>query len=148
MEKQRSFWVIGHKILPVATSGAFDMVVGETPVGVPGPPPHHHTRYSEMFLVLKGKMEMMVNGERHILQEGECIDLPPNTLHTFSNAGTEPMRWLNIHSPKGFLAFFNAFAVEDGLGNSFEESVSQAMIEKVSRNAASYDMHIAHVPTT
>lgn len=145
MKNSKSYWVIGHKLSAHPSSGDFDLMTGETPVGVPGPPPHHHSKYSELFVVLKGKMEFTVNGETKILEEGESIDLPPNTVHTFSNAGTETMYWLHIHSPKGFAAFFNEYGVDADQENSFQQSISEEMIGRVLQGAASFDMHIAEL---
>jgi len=138
----QSFWVIGHKIEPIHTSGAYDIFIGETPGGVPGPPPHYHSKYAELFLVLKGKLEFHVNGEKRIVREGESIDLPPDTVHTFSNPTSETVRWLNIHSPKGFSAFFERFGVTTEEDGAFQSSVSDAVIAQVVSEAARYDMNI------
>lgn len=140
----QNFWVIGHKIEPIDTSGAYDAFIGETPSGVPGPPPHYHSKYAELFMVLKGKLEFMVDGKKIVLHEGQSIDLPPGTVHTFKNATAEPVRWLNIHSPKGFFSFFERFGVPTDEENAFESSVAQTMIGQVINEAASFDMNIVH----
>jgi mannose-6-phosphate isomerase-like protein (cupin superfamily) len=142
MTLTQNFWVIGHKIEPINTSGEYDAFIGETPSGVPGPPPHYHSKYAELFLVLKGKMEFMVDGEKRLLHEGESIDLPPGSVHTFSNPTSEPVRWLNIHSPKGFSSFFEKFGVPSDEENAFQSSVSESMIGQVVSEAASFDMNI------
>ena len=49
MQDLKTIWVLGHKIKPIHVSGNFDMVIGETPPNVPGPPPHAHSGYNEMF---------------------------------------------------------------------------------------------------
>ncbi|MBD2755720.1 cupin domain-containing protein [Spirosoma validum] len=133
---------LGHKISVHQPLGNFDLVEGTTPPNVPGPPPHYHTGYNELFLVLEGKMEFMKDGKLTTVETGESIDLPPNTLHTFKNAGDTPCRWLNIHSPKGFLSFFEEFGINAQEGNAFEKSVDSAVINKVIQKATSYDMHI------
>lgn len=142
MTQSQVFWVIGHKIEPINTSGNYDILIGETPSGVPGPPPHYHSRYAEFVLVLKGQMEFIINGEKRLLLEGESIDLPPNSIHTFSNPTSETNRWLNIHSPKGFLSFFEKFGVPVNEEKAFESSVSESMIGNVVKEAASFDMII------
>jgi len=142
MTLTQNFWVIGHKIEPIETSGAYDAFIGETPSGIPGPPPHYHAKYAELFMVLKGKMEFMVDGKKVLLHEGESIDLPAGTVHTFSNPTDEPVRWLNIHSPKGFSSFFERFGVPNDDENAFENSVAPAMIGQVVNEAASFDMNI------
>ena len=142
MTVTQNLWVVGHKIEPIHTSGEYDAFIGETPTGVPGPPPHYHSKYAELFIVLKGKMEFMVDGKKLLLQHGESIDLPPGSIHTFSNVGSEPVRWLNIHSPKGFSSFFQRFGVAGNEENAFQSSVSESMIGQLISEAASFDMHI------
>ena len=133
---------LGHKIKALNPSGDFDMVEGTTYPHVPGPPPHFHTGYFESFYVLEGSMEFMVNGEFVFLEKGDTIDLPPHTPHTFKTIGEQPSRWLNIHSPKGFLSFFNEFGVDANQQNAFEKSVDPTLISAVIDQAARFDMHL------
>ena len=144
MTKAESFWVIGHQIQPISSSGNYDIFFGETPGGVPGPPPHYHSKYAEFVMVLKGQMEFIVNGEKRLLQEGDSIDLPANSVHTFNNLTSETAHWLNVHSPKGFFPFFERFGVPVKEEKSFESSVSESMIGKVVKEAASFDMMIVN----
>lgn len=127
---------------PIHVSGDYDFIQGETPGNTPGPPPHYHKGYNELFLVLEGEMEFMVNGEISAVGPGESVDLPPNTLHTFSNKSNKVCRWINVHSPKGFLAFFNDLGVDESTHNAESLSVSQEVIARLMSEAASYDMHI------
>ena len=142
MKATKNLWVIGHKFQPINTSGEYDAFIGETPTGVPGPPPHYHSKYAEFFMVLKGQMEFIVDGERRVLNEGESIDLPRRSVHTFSNPTLQSIRWLNIHSPKGFSSFFEKFGVPDDNEDAFHSSVSESMIGQVVNEAASFDMNI------
>ena len=62
-------------------------------------------------------MEFVVNGAVKIVKAGESVNLPQNTLHTFSNKSNSVCKWVNIHSPKGFRKFFEKLGVpeeEDG----------------------------------
>lgn len=142
MEDNTSVWVLGHRIKNVPVSGNFDMVQGETPPGVPGPPPHYHTGYSETFLVTEGEMEFIINGEAKTVTTGQSVDLPVNTIHTFRNAGNQTCKWVNIHSPKGFLSFFNTFGVKESEENALKKSIDESIIEKVMNTAPNFDMHI------
>lgn len=119
------------------------MIEGTTYPNVPGPPPHYHAKYAETFYVLEGSMEFTVNGEPVIVQMGDSIDLPVNTVHTFKNLGETPCRWLNIHSPKGFLSFFEKFGIASDQEQAFEKSVEGRLINEVVEKAAGYDMHLA-----
>ena len=142
MTTKQNIWVLGHKIAPIGTSGQYDAFIGETGAGVPGPPPHYHAKYAELFLVLKGQMEFVVDGRKVLLNEGESIDLPPGSVHTFSNPTGETIRWLNVHSPKGFYPFFERFGIPTGEAQAFQNSVDHSLIEQVAKEAGQYDMVI------
>lgn len=142
MQKQTAKWVLGHKITPYETSGDYDLVMGETPPKVQGPPPHLHQSYKEVFLVVEGEMEFMCNGETKTIKTGESVDLPPKTLHTFSNTSDTPCKWINIHSPKGFRNFFESVGVSVNEANAQEKSITPELIQQVVQTAENFDMHI------
>ena len=135
-------WVVGHRVTPVDVSGDYDFVRGETPGNTPGPPPHYHLGYTELFYVIEGEMEFIVNGEINIIRPGESVDLPPNTLHTFNNKSSKNCHWINVHSPKGFLAFFNDLGIDENSENAQADSLSEEVISRLMRDAANYDMNI------
>jgi mannose-6-phosphate isomerase-like protein (cupin superfamily) len=140
--KNREIWITGHKLISHDTSGDYDIAVLESAVGVPGPPPHYHTTYNELFLVLEGEMEFIVDGKKINLGPGDSIDLKMNQTHTFKNVGNSTCRYVNIHSPKGFSAFFNDMGISADEENARERSTSQEQINKLIENAEKYDMHI------
>ncbi|WP_228851811.1 cupin domain-containing protein [Aegicerativicinus sediminis] len=142
METTKSKWVLGHKVTPYDTTGDYDLMMGETPAKVPGPPPHLHQSFKEVFLVVEGEMDFIVDGEAKKISAGESIDIPPNTLHTFGNNSDKPCKWINIHSPKGFREFFESLGVEESDPEAQQKSVAQETIQKVLQTAADYDMII------
>lgn len=142
MKKNSNLWVLGHKISPVKVSGNYDMVIGETAPNIPGPPPHFHSELNELFMVLEGEMEFLINGALKKVRQGESVDLPPNVVHTFKNAGTSTCKWINIHSPKGFLSFFEEMGIPESESEAMKKSVDESIINKVMQTAADYDMHI------
>jgi mannose-6-phosphate isomerase-like protein (cupin superfamily) len=142
MKKQAKLWVLGHKINPIEVSGNYDMVIGETAPNVPGPPPHFHAKTNELFMVLEGEMEFIIDGNPITVNKGESVDLPPNSVHTFKNDGNIACQWVNIHSPKGFLSFFEDMGVAQDESDAFQKSVSDDIIQKVMKEAVLYDMHI------
>ena len=137
-------WVLGHKITPQTVTGDFDLVIGETPSRVKGPPPHHHNFYHEVFLVLEGEMEFMLNGEVLVIKQGQSINLPPKTVHTFSNNSDELCKWVNIHSPKGFSKFFENLGVSEKEEQAEIKSLSPKIIQEVIKTASFYDMIITN----
>ena len=142
MKNSTTKWVLGHKVTAYPTTGDYDLMLGETPPQVPGPPPHFHNSYKESFLVVEGEMEFMVNGEVQLVKAGESVDIPPQTLHTFGNKGDVPCKWVNIHSPKGFAGFFEQMGVAADEANAQEKSVAPDLIQEVIKNAGHYDMVI------
>ena len=142
MKKTNKLWVLGHKISPVEITGNYDMVIGETPPNVPGPPPHFHSGLNELFFILEGEMDFVVNGELRKIGIGESVDLPPNVIHTFKNSGATICKWVNIHSPKGFSSFFLEFGISEEEEDAMKKSVDQSIINRVMESAAEYDMHI------
>ena len=135
-------WVLGHKITPQTATGDFDIVIGETPSLTKGPPPHYHNGYHEVFLVTEGEIEFIINGEITVIRQGESINLPPKTKHTFSNNSDEICKWINIHSPKGFIKFFENLGVSENEENAKVKSLSQEIIQEVIETASQYDMII------
>ncbi|UKM65651.1 cupin domain-containing protein [Flavobacteriaceae bacterium GSB9] len=135
-------WVLGHKVALHDTSGNYDLAFGETPAGVPGPPPHLHEKFTESFLITEGEMEFVVNGAVKIVKAGESVNLPQNTLHTFSNKSNSVCKWVNIHSPKGFRKFFEKLGVPEEEDGAQQKSVSESIINDVMTTAVNYDMLI------
>lgn len=110
---------------------------------VPGPPPHYHTRYHELFHVVEGQLEFLADGQIVPVPAGKPIDLPLHTVHTFRAVGETPCRFLNVHSLKGFQAFFEEFSIDAAQENAFAASVDEQVIQQVLARAASFDMHLA-----
>jgi mannose-6-phosphate isomerase-like protein (cupin superfamily) len=78
--------------------------LGETVAtpGFAGPPPHFHERVHDMFYVLDGVLTMRVGDETTELPAGSFVCVPPGVVHTFSNPGETPVRFLNFNTPAGW----------------------------------------------
>lgn len=57
----------------------------------------HRHPYEEVFIILKGVIEAIVDGEMQRVSEGSVIIIPPNTWHEFKNRSDEPLLMVNIH---------------------------------------------------
>ncbi len=126
----QSMWVTGHLMTPIAVTPAFALMMGETPAGMDGPPPHSHAECDETFGILEGELEFMVDGKSKILRAGENITLPRNVVHTFRNASDQPAKWLNIHAPSGFETFFEQLGIPAGEEQSRERSLAPEVFER------------------
>ncbi len=142
MKINNTKWVLGHKITTHDTTGDYDLMVAETPPRVQGPPPHLHQTFKESFLIVEGEMEFFVNGKTMVVKAGESVDIPSQTLHTFSNKSDKPCKWINIHSPKGFRSFFERVGIPATEENAVEKSVAPEVINQVVASAAEFDMII------
>lgn len=142
MNTSSTKWVMGHKITAHEITGDYDLMFGETPAKVTGPPLHLHNSFTESFLIVEGEMQFMVNGTTTTVKAGESVDIPPNTVHTFANVSDRPCKFVNIHSPKGFRRFFEELGIPEDEENAVEKSLAPEVIEKVMTTAAEYDMVI------
>jgi quercetin dioxygenase-like cupin family protein len=84
------------------TGGSFFMSETTIAAGFPGPPPHTHQHLHDMFYVLEGVLTMRLGEATHEVAAGSFVCVPPGIVHTFSNAGTAPVRFLNMNTPSGF----------------------------------------------
>jgi mannose-6-phosphate isomerase-like protein (cupin superfamily) len=140
MNSENDKWVLGHKVTPLKTTGDFDLVLGETPGHTPGPPPHFHKNFNEVFIVTEGEMEFVRDGKPQTLKAGESINLEPFVVHTFANNSDQTCKWVNIHSPKGFLQFFENIGIASNEENAQHRSLAPEKIQEVIQNAVDYDM--------
>ncbi len=67
--------------------------------GSPSPSPHLHRRHVESFYVLAGEPALTA-GDRELRAEaGSWVQVPPGVPHTLSCPGSEPVRFLDLHTP-------------------------------------------------
>jgi quercetin dioxygenase-like cupin family protein len=138
-----TLWVLGHRIRPIETDGSYGMVEIVSPPHVPGPPPHFHKSEREFFLIIKGTLNVMRDGDWQQVKAGSFVDLPPNTVHTFINDTEEDVIWITGWRPKGFQKFFEDFGVPEHEPNSRDQSTSQSVIQNVVQRVESYGMYIS-----
>jgi quercetin dioxygenase-like cupin family protein len=58
----------------------------------------HRHPYEEIFVVLGGDIEVIVDGELQRIGPGHIVIIPPNTWHEFKNRAEEPALMVNIHA--------------------------------------------------
>ena len=67
--------------------------------GDPGPVPHFHKETTEMFYLLEGSLDFVLDGSPRVIEAGGFVRVPPNTVHHFSQRGEIPARFLIMFSP-------------------------------------------------
>jgi mannose-6-phosphate isomerase-like protein (cupin superfamily) len=64
-----------------------------------GPPTHIHPKQHETYEVLEGEAEFVLNGKKQIVKQGEKIEIPPGTPHTFVNNTDIWLKMRDTHQP-------------------------------------------------
>ncbi|HUK90804.1 MAG TPA: cupin domain-containing protein [Blastocatellia bacterium] len=72
---------------------------------------HHHNQIEEIYYIVDGAGTMTVGEESKPVKAGDSIYVPPGSIHSLSNTGTEPIKLLLVCGP--------AFYYEDHI---FEQS--------------------------
>ena len=88
------------------TGGAFSVMEYSAGAGFGGPPPHVHQRMVEAFYVLEGELNVTVGKETARAGPGGFVLVSAGTVHTFSNQGTVPAKFILLVSPGGFEKYF------------------------------------------
>lgn len=89
-----------------ATGGAFALVEHDLPPRQLGSPVHTHEREDEYSFVSSGRLTAQVGDSILEAGPGELLVKPRGIPHAFWNAGSEPVRFLELISPGGFEEYF------------------------------------------
>ena len=79
-----------------ALSNQIGMVEGEVPAGGGFQIPHWHEDLDEVFYVLEGEIEFLLDGQWRRAAAGSTVFVPAGTVHAFRNAGDQPARQLVV----------------------------------------------------
>ncbi|MEA2201031.1 MAG: hypothetical protein QOI89_1627 [Solirubrobacteraceae bacterium] len=139
----RSLWVIGHRVTPLTCAGRIVALEVASPVGVPGPPPHHHSDCAEFFYVTAGRLGVMQDDQWVTLTAGQHAEIPSGVVHTFRNDGEDEVRAITGFEPAGFDAFFEEFGFDASLPDAFEKSLSDEAIQRVVEGCSRFGMIIS-----
>jgi len=92
-----------------------------------GAPLHSHLHEDEYSYVLEGRLGAQLGDEIVEAGPGELVQKPRGQLHTFWNAGDEPLRFLEIISPGAFAGYFRELAPALAAGDetAIQEIVSR-----------------------
>lgn len=63
---------------------------------------HYHAKAENVYVVLEGTLEVVIEGERHLLGPGEVAWIAPGVVHTAGNAGLGGLtRIIEVYAPAG-----------------------------------------------
>ncbi|MFG2025233.1 cupin domain-containing protein [Streptomyces sp. NPDC048825] len=60
----------------------------------------HDHPFEETYLIVEGTVDATFDGERHRLGVGDAAWAGAGCVHSFANAGTGPVRWLETQAPQ------------------------------------------------
>jgi quercetin dioxygenase-like cupin family protein len=103
-------WSYRVKVSASDTAGALTVLEGEMAPGHRGPLEHVHTGHDEAFFILGGTLRFRVGAGYRELVAGETVFASRGLAHGFSNAGSEPARYLAMLSPSGYEFYFERLA--------------------------------------
>ncbi|XZE53759.1 cupin domain-containing protein [Planctomycetaceae bacterium SH139] len=61
--------------------------------------PHYHPQTEEIYFILVGEGEMMIDQERRAVGPGDAIAIPPGAVHQITNTGSETLRLICCCAP-------------------------------------------------
>jgi mannose-6-phosphate isomerase-like protein (cupin superfamily) len=99
---------ITHKVTAEGFNGALAIIEGRIPPGEMVPP-HTHTREDECAFVLEGELTLDVGGEIVSARVGSFVIKPRGVYHALCNMSTQPVRFLEIHTPGEFENYYDEY---------------------------------------
>lgn len=103
--------------------------------GFAGPPSHRHERLHDMFYVLEGSLAIRLGDQTHSIGAGGFVCVPPGVIHSFSNPGASPVRFLNFNTPAGWEHYMRE------LGQASTDGPLTRDV--IGRIASRHDFHVA-----
>lgn len=98
-----------HKLVGSETNNQIVEWVDDVEPGV-GIPPHIHTKEDEIFRVIKGQVEIIVDGKSIVLEAGDTAFAPKNFSHSWKVIGTEKAKMITSAFPAGIEVMFKELA--------------------------------------
>ena len=113
------------------TEDAFAVLEYRLAPQTPGPPPHLHRRTDEAFYVLEGELTFHLDDRSIKAEPGAFVLVPHGVVHTFENAASSEVRFLEVVTPGAFTGYFEEMvaALPAGGGPPDPETVT-ALYEK------------------
>lgn len=94
-----------HKVVGNDTDNQFFEWVDDLAPGS-GIPPHIHSKEDEIFRVLEGQIEIMVDHKITILKQGDMAYAPKNKVHSWKVVGEQKAKMLVSAFPSGMEFMF------------------------------------------
>jgi quercetin dioxygenase-like cupin family protein len=102
-EKKRRTYLANHGI--AGSERGHAMIVRYT--GETLTKKHHHPNAESLFVMLSGRVEFLVNGEKRIVGPGEAAFFPMNDSHGLKSADGKELSFLEFHIPGAFVTRYD-----------------------------------------
>ncbi len=86
---------------PADGASMVDVHVNRLHPGIPPAPYHVHTNAENVYIVLEGEAEAIVDGTRYRLRKGDVVFIPPGVPHAAGSTDDGPVTLLEIYAPVG-----------------------------------------------
>ncbi|WP_078308301.1 MULTISPECIES: cupin domain-containing protein [unclassified Mycobacterium] len=121
-----------------ATGGAVSVLSIYLPEGANGAAPHFHTRSTELFYLVSGRLEILAGDRIEILEQGDTLLVPQLMPHAFGATGDSDANIFTVLSPG--VQRFDYFRLLDRIVHG------QADISELQAAQESYDNHFIESP--
>jgi len=78
-----------------------NFMMGHVTIFPGGKVPEHEHEQEEVYTVLQGRGEMIIDGERKPIEAVAAVYIPPNVKHSLINTGNEDLVMMFVYSPAG-----------------------------------------------
>ncbi|AWW28991.1 cupin domain-containing protein [Echinicola strongylocentroti] len=109
-----------HKLVGSDTGNQIVEWMDNVDPGV-GIPPHIHTKEDEIFRIIKGQIEIMIDGKTTVLKEGDIAFAPKGIAHSWKVVGTEKAKMITSAFPAGIEHMFKELAALSAGPPDFEK---------------------------
>lgn len=90
--------LVSFRVLPEEVDDKFVLMEALVPPGL-GAPPNSHSGETEVFRVLEGEFDFLVDGRRVPARAGDTVVVPDGAPHAFTCTGTQPGRLAIVNAP-------------------------------------------------
>src|SRR5688500_171337 len=132
IDKSFFFRALGttYKVLSKSVNGSSAIVEHTLEAKSIGAPMHKHTYEDEISYVLEGNLSVIQDGVVQTAGIGEYIVKPRGIFHTFWNAGSERIRFIEVISPGNFENYFFEIAPFLQVGQPLQLDKISAIVAK------------------
>jgi mannose-6-phosphate isomerase-like protein (cupin superfamily) len=82
-------------------AGLVDVHVNTIKKGVPPAPYHYHEHAENVYIILEGTAEAIVDGVRYRLNPRDVVFIPPGVPHAAGSTDEGPVTLIEIYAPVG-----------------------------------------------